>query len=84
MSSFCEHFDVEVETESATLSGFLTEQLEKIPEKDDTFTYKNLIFTVIESDAHRSLFVKVEVLPVEDETEEAEDKKPSDDNKEDE
>ena len=47
MSSFCEHFDVEIETESTTLNGFLIEQLEKIPEKDDTFTYKNLIFTVI-------------------------------------
>jgi CBS domain containing-hemolysin-like protein len=70
MSDFCEHFDVEIETESTTLNGFLTEQLEKIPEKDDTFTYKNLIFTVIESDAHRSLFVKVEVLPVEEEEEE--------------
>ena len=70
MSAFCEHFDVEIETESTTLNGFLTEQLEKIPEKNDTFTYKNLVFTVIESDAHRSLFVKVEVLPVEEEEEE--------------
>ena len=70
MSAFCEHFDVEIETESTTVNGFLTEQLEKIPEKDDTFTYKNLVFTVIESDAHRSLFVKVEVLPVEEEKEE--------------
>ena len=80
MSSFCEHFDVEIETESTTLNGFLIEQLEKIPEKDDTFTYKNLIFTVIESDAHRSLFVKVEVLPVEDEDEENDNKKSSDEN----
>ncbi len=77
MSSFCEHFEVEIETESTTLNGFLIEQLEKIPEKDDTFTYKNLIFTVIESDAHRSLFVKVEVLPVENEDEENETKKSS-------
>lgn len=75
MSSFCEHFDVEIETESTTLNGFLIEQLEKIPEKDDTFTYKNLIFTVIESDAHRSLFVKVEVLPVEESEEEDPDSK---------
>ena len=80
MSSFCEHFDVEIETESTTLNGFLIEQLEKIPEKDDTFTYKNLIFTVIESDAHRSLFVKVEVLPVEDEDEENDNTKSSDEN----
>ena len=79
MSSFCEHFDVDVETESTTINGFMTEQLEKIPEKDDTFTYKNLVFTVIESDAHRSLFVKVEVLPVEDEDEENDNKKSSDD-----
>ena len=84
MSSFCEHFDVEIETESTTLNGFLIEQLEKIPEKDDTFTYKNLIFTVIESDAHRSLFVKVEVLPVEDEDEENENKKSSDEDKDEE
>ena len=80
MSSFCEHFDVDIDTESTTLNGFLIEQLEKIPEKDDSFTYKNLIFTVIESDAHRSLFVKVEVLPVEDENEDNDNKKSSDDN----
>ena len=70
MSAFCEHFDIEIETESTTLNGFLTEQLEKIPEVDDTFTYRNLIFTVIKSDANRATFVKVEVLPLEEEKDE--------------
>ena len=75
MSDFCEHFDVEIETESTTLNGFLTEQLAKIPEEGDNLKHLNLDFTVLEGDAHRANFVKVEVLPVEDDEENEKDSK---------
>ena len=79
MSDFCEHFEIEIETESTTLNGFLTEQLAKIPEENDHLKYRNLDITVLEGDAHRASFVKVEVLPVEsDEENNSESKKDSD------
>lgn len=84
MSDFCERFDIEIETESTTLNGFLTEQLAKIPEEGDNLKHLNLDFTVLEGDAHRANFVKVEVLPVEDEEEEKESKEDKDESSEDE
>lgn len=80
MSDFCEHFETEIETESTTLNGFLTEQLAKIPEENDNLKYRNLDITVLEGDAHRANFVKVEVLPVEEgEEEDSDSKKKSED-----
>ena len=78
ISDFCEKFDIEIETESTTINGFITEQLGKIAEVGDTFKYKNIIVTVTEGDAHRANFVKVEILPVEEsEEEEVKDKEKS-------
>ena len=84
MSDFCEHFAVEIETESTTLNGFLTEQLAKIPEENDTLNYRNFLITVLEGDAHRANFVKVEVLPVEESEEEESDSKKKSEEDEDE
>ena len=67
MSDFCERFNVEIETESSTLNGFITEQLGKIAEPGDTLTYENLVISVTEADSHRAEFVELTVLPVEDE-----------------
>lgn len=75
MSDFCERFDIEIETESSTLNGFITEQLGKIAEQGDTLTYRNLVISVIEGDAHRADFVEVEVLPVEENEENEKEKK---------
>ena len=67
MSDFCEKFNVEIETESSTLNGFITEQLGKIAEPGDSFTYENLEISVTEADSHKAEFVELNVLPVEDE-----------------
>jgi CBS domain containing-hemolysin-like protein len=56
---FCEFFGVETETECATLNGWIAEQLEKIPENDDIFTYGHLTIKVVETEAHRATFVTV-------------------------
>jgi len=70
---FCEFFGVETETECATLNGWIAEQLEKIPENDDIFTYGRLTIKVVETEAHRATFVTV-VAPSEPEvTEESTD-----------
>ena len=79
LSEFCERFNIELEdSTSSTLNGWIAEQLSKIAEEGDSFVYKNLSVTVLETDSHRASFVEVVVLPEEEQAEadeEADDKK---------
>jgi len=56
---FCTFFDIEPDSESVSLSGWIMEQLERIPEIDDTFTYENLSITVNSIVSHRAEYVTV-------------------------
>ncbi len=51
------------DSEAVTMSGFMAEQLAKIPENGDHFTYKNWEFTVAEVVGHRVAKVNVKKLP---------------------
>ena len=76
MDDFCQQFDIDAQSESSTVNGWISEQLDKIPEKGDKFSYKNLDITVTDIDSHRPLFVSVHVNPVEeDENDSEKDKK---------
>ena len=66
MDDFCQQFDIDARSESSTVNGWISEQLDKIPEKGDKFSYKNLDITVTDIDSHRPLFVSVHVNPVEE------------------
>lgn len=66
MDDFCQQFDIDAQSESSTVNGWISEQLDKIPEKGDKFSYKNLYITVTDIDSHRPLFVSVHVNPVEE------------------
>ena len=55
------------ESDYITVGGWATEMLDKFPEAGDSFTYENLVVTVLEAEAVRVIKVKVEVLPEEDE-----------------
>ncbi len=66
MDDFCQQFDIDAQSESSTVNGWISEQLDKIPEKGDKFSYKNLGITVTDIDSHRPLFVSVHVNPVEE------------------
>ena len=66
MDDFCQQFDIDAQSESSTVNGWISEQLDKIPEKGDKFSYKNLDITVTDIDSHRPLFVTVHVNPVEE------------------
>lgn len=57
---FCEFFDIEEESESANLSGWIIEKLDKIPELGDKFDFENLTITVAETDNRRIIKIKVE------------------------
>ena len=51
------------DSEAVTMSGFMAEQLSKIPEDGDHFTYENWEFTVAETVGHRVAKVNVKKLP---------------------
>lgn len=53
LDDFCEYFDIKTESDSTSLSGWITEQLEKIPEGGESFKYENLTVTVTSVDNHR-------------------------------
>ncbi len=56
-----EFFGISCETESNTVSGWILEQLEKIPEEGDTFDYENLHVFVTKTDSRRVLEIVVKV-----------------------
>ena len=57
LDEFADCFDVEIESESVSLGGWVMEQLGGIPEVGENFTYENLHITVTELDAHRVSYV---------------------------
>lgn len=63
------------DSEAVTMSGFMAEQLAKIPEKGDHFTYENWEFTVAEVVGHRVAKVNVKKLPTPEADEEKEKEK---------
>ena len=65
IDDFFEHFEIkaEEETESISLSGWLTEQMDKLPDEGDMFNYKNLEITVLKTDSHCAETLRVVRLP---------------------
>ncbi len=61
VDDFCGFFDVKTETESVSLSGYIMERLERVPEKGDKLTVENLELTVTEIGSHRAEFVTVKI-----------------------
>lgn len=53
VSKFEKIFNITLDTDSVTLSGWIIEHLGKVPKKDFTFTYEKLSFTIIERDEKR-------------------------------
>ena len=47
------------------MNGWISEQLSKIAEVGDSFVYRNLSVTVLETDSHRASLVEVVTLPEE-------------------
>ena len=70
LDDFCDFFDVKSDSESVSLGGWIMDEMQRIPEKGDQFTYENLTITATEIDDHRIEWVTVEVAPKEDNEEE--------------
>ncbi|MBQ4089471.1 MAG: HlyC/CorC family transporter [Clostridia bacterium] len=60
---FCQLFDMEIETDNLTLSGWIAENLGKIAAVGDHFEYENLSITVTAVDSHRVDKAKVICTP---------------------
>ena len=60
---FCDQFEIKhAEAESVSVGGWVSEKLEKIAEKGDSFTFEKLNITVSEIDGHRVATLEIEVL----------------------
>ena len=65
-----EYFGIECESESVTLSGWVMEQLDRIPKNGDSFTYGRLCFTVLSVSSRRVNEVEIKRIAPPDEDEE--------------
>ncbi len=61
LDDFCDKFDIDSESDSISLGGWIMEQMECIPGEGATFTYENLTITVTKTDDHRVELVTVKV-----------------------
>ena len=59
LDEFSTFFDLTIESDSITVGGWVTEQLDKIPACGDKFSFENLDITVTETDYHRVSTIEV-------------------------
>ena len=72
LNTFCDEFDIDIESESATsVSGWLMEVLDKLPVIGDSFSFEYLDIQVTETDDHRPTYIRVIVNEPEDEDEDS-------------
>lgn len=71
LNTFCDAFDVEIDSESSTsVSGWLMEELDKLPVIGDSFSFDHLDIQVTETDDHRPTYIRVIVNEIEDDEDE--------------
>jgi len=70
IDDFFKFFELECETESVSVGGWISEQLGKIAEEGDTFDYENIRVTVDTIDSHRVESAKVVKIITEEPEEE--------------
>lgn len=56
-------FGLRAESESSTINGWIIEQLDRIPEKGDSFDFETLHVAVVETEAQRATVVRITVTP---------------------
>ena len=69
LSDFIEFFDLEIESDSITINGWIMEVMDKIPACGDRFSFENLDVTVTETDFHRVSTIQVVRHEIEEEDE---------------
>ena len=66
LDDFGSRFEIEPESESVSLGGWVMECFGRVPEEGETYSYRNLIVKVTALDGQRITEVEVELLPKED------------------
>lgn len=59
LADFCEFFDIETDSERRSVGGWVMEQLNKIPDIGETFSYATLDIVVKNTDSHRVTQIEV-------------------------
>ncbi len=72
LADFFEEFEVEEETEVATVNGWLLSHIGKIPEVGDSFNFEHITVTVLTVDEQRADDLQVTVRPHEKKTQDDE------------
>lgn len=62
LMDWCETFGVELEPVADTIGGYVVSLLERIPQKDDSVSYRNIVFTVVEVRKRRITKLLVEFI----------------------
>ncbi len=75
LDDFRQFFDLDIESDSITINGWIMEELDKIPACGDKFSYANLDITVTETDYHRVSTIEVVRHEVEDDGDDDGDRK---------
>ena len=63
LDELAERFDVEIPSECTSVSGWVMEELGRIPDEGDSFDYENLHVTVTSTDGHRVVAVEIQAAP---------------------
>jgi CBS domain containing-hemolysin-like protein len=63
LEDFAKFFDLDIESESISVGGWVMEQMGKIPDVDDHFDYENVSVTVTETDGQRVSKIKMLITP---------------------
>ncbi len=59
LTKFFDHFNIDAKYDSSSVGGWVAEELGKIPEIGDKFTYRNLDIEVLKADYNRAVEIKV-------------------------
>ncbi len=66
LSDFCDQFEIETDSDCITVGGWIMEQLARVPDVGESFTYAHLTVTVTETEERRVTFATVIKLEPED------------------
>jgi CBS domain containing-hemolysin-like protein len=72
LDDFCDQFDLDLETESGTLAGYVMEKFGGLPEVGQNYTDEDMSITIREMDVQRIISAEVTIFPKKEEGDEDE------------
>ena len=78
LDDFLDEVDLDLETESGTLAGYVMEKFGGLPEEGQTYTDENMSITVREMDVQRIISAEITVFPKKEDEDEDDEKEEKD------